>query len=261
MSSTDASGNSAQSQEYSFTTPVIEVFSCDAKGVEKDVFNVSETIYAKVSNYHGVVDVYIVDNATWHDGMKIESYRNKTTASIDGEAIVAIWSNPEKGYYDVVVDVDRDGYYNSSIDAVDEVSALPGVKAIIVSTQIEINSLNFGDVVANESAYYYVTSEGVASVTENVNATGILPFAIIQGGEVVQVSLGTNRTLPFNATLYLDDDTVPASNDSSMVIIRGNESNVAEIAGISTITANNLYVFMRTGNAGEFNVDVVLTIL
>jgi|Deesub1362B_J571_1020462.scaffolds.fasta_scaffold00182_7 hypothetical protein len=59
---------------------------------------------------------------------------------------------------------------------------------------------------------------------------------------------------------YFDDDTVINEGDSSMVVIRGNERNLAEITGTSTITAENVYAFLKTGNGGEFAVDVVLTI-
>ena len=244
------------------TMPLL--ISCDSDGVEKDVFYTSETIYAKCINLppDKEVDIYIVNNTDWQDGKPIGSYQNVVTAATDSEGVVfvAVWSNPEAGYYDIVVDVNRDGYYNASMDAVDDVSALPGVTAIVISTQIEINSLSFGDIAANESAYYYVTSQGVGSVAENENASGIVEFAVIQETAQIQVSIGANKTLPHNATIYLDDDTVPNESDATMIVIRGNEENIAEIVGNSTITADRLYVFVKTGNEGEFNVDVELTI-
>jgi hypothetical protein len=234
----------------------------------KNVFT-DEDIYAKGTNFsaNSEVDVYIVDNpeSRWTDGVNISSFsnvRNITTVSTNenGDFLTLVWSNPEEGEYDIIADANRDGYYNASTDAVDDVSAEPGVTATVTSTQILINDLEFGDVVDNDSTYYYLTSEGTVSISEGENATGIIPFAVIQGGGTVQISLGTNKTLPQNATIYLDDDTVINEDDSSMVIIRGNESNLAEIIGTITITAENIYAFLKTGNEGEFAVDVVLTI-
>lgn len=58
-------------------------------------------------------------------------------------------------------------YYNVSIDAVD-VSAQPGVTATVTSTQILINNLEFGDVIKNESVYYYLKNESGNIVLANV---------------------------------------------------------------------------------------------
>lgn len=265
----DTAGNWNSSTVY-FTIQLTDktLNSCDSNGIVKNVFT-DEDIYAKGTNFsaNSEVDVYIVDNpeSRWTDGVNISSFsnvRNITTVSTNenGDFLTLVWSNPEEGEYDIIADANRDGYYNASTDAVDDVSAEPGVTATVTSTQILINDLEFGDVVDNDSTYYYLTSEGTVSISEGENATGIIPFAVIQGGGTVQISLGTNKTLPQNATIYLDDDTVINEDDSSMVIIRGNESNLAEIIGTITITAENIYAFLKTGNEGEFAVDVVLTI-
>ena len=75
----------------------------------------------------------------------------------------------------------------------------------------------------------------------------------------MQISIGDNRTLPGNAIIYLDDDTVINENDSNMVYIRGNSNIEAEIISNTTITAENIYAFLRTGNEKNA-VNVVLTI-
>jgi len=36
------------------------------------------------------------------------------TSDSNGEFFGVIWSNPEEGYYDIVVDANGDGYYNIS---------------------------------------------------------------------------------------------------------------------------------------------------
>jgi len=45
----------------------------------------------------------------------------------------------------------------------------------------------FGDIVNNESVYY-LTPGGIANVTEGENATGIIPFATVQGVGTIEIS-------------------------------------------------------------------------
>jgi hypothetical protein len=179
------------------------IVSCTSSGTEKNEFTTEETIYVKGINFpaNTTMDIYIVNNTEWLDGMPIGSYRNHTTAITDenGEFFALVWSNPIEGGYDIVADANRDGYYNASLDAVDDVSATPGVTAVITSTQVLINNLEFGNVKPNESAYYYPTPSGTASISEG-NASGIIPFAVIQGNATIEISLGTNKTFMFPKT-------------------------------------------------------------
>ncbi|RLI72431.1 hypothetical protein DRO97_08900 [Archaeoglobales archaeon] len=251
--------------DLSFTPTHIppKLISCDENGVEKDVFTTDETIYIKCTNLtpNYNVSIYIVNNTNWYDGKTITPYIKQinTTADENGVVFIPVWSNPDQGYYDIVVDANQNGKYNVSIDAVDNVSASPGVTATVTSTQIIINSLNFGDIVANESAYYYVNNTNeVKSVGEN-QMTDAKVFAEIIGDGVVSVSIGANKSLPYNSIIYLDDDNV-TDVDSTIVVIKGNENSQAEIVGNNTITAEKLYVFVKAVSGGEFNVDVVLTI-
>lgn len=55
----------------------------------------------------------------------------------------------------------------------------------------------------------------------------------------MQISIGLNKSLPYNSIIYLDDDNIIDENDSTMVIIKGNENNQAEIIG-NNITAEKL---------------------
>lgn len=246
--------------------PLPEISSCDINGTITDEFIEDEAIYAKGKNFppNTDIDIYIVDNPEleWQDGVSISSFniKNITRAKTgkNGDFFELAWNNPLQGEYDVIADVNRDGYYNATVDAVDNVSAKPGVTATVTSTQIIVNNLEFGDVVENESTYYYLAPDESISIAEGGNATNILPFAVIEGGGLVTVSLGTNRTLPNNATIYLDDDTVPDEDDSTMVVIKGNSSNIAEIIGNNTIEAEKIYAFLKAKVSGDFTVNVVL---
>ncbi|MBO8183037.1 MAG: hypothetical protein H0Z28_09635 [Archaeoglobus sp.] len=127
------------------------------------------------------------------------------------------------------------------------------------STEIEINPMMFGNILPSED-YYYLTSNGMGTIPEGENAQGIIPFLMVNGTQTIQISLGSNKLLPQNTEIYLDDDTIPDASDPTQVVIIGNNDNKAEIVGDSTITADKLYVFLKTGNAGDFKVDIVVTV-
>lgn len=102
------------------------------------------------------------------------------------------------------------------------------------------------------SVYYYSTGEDVKSVKEGVEAKGIREMIRIPGGGEIRIKLGKHRILPTNTLILLDDDRVPEPNDETQVVIKGNESGVAEIVGDYTLTTEKIYVFLRTGSAGDF---------
>lgn len=116
---------SASSVERSPTT----IESCDSSGAKKDTFGLVEDVYAKGSGYSPstAYDIYVVEDvATWTDGMAIPSRVSGTVLSVSSDAsgdisATLVWSDPlVVGKYDIVVDVDGDGFYNQSRDALDD---------------------------------------------------------------------------------------------------------------------------------------------
>ncbi len=110
------------------TVPHPTIESCDSAGVKVDTFNPSETVYVKGDNYGSSASyaIYVVEDVvTWVDGMFIPARMagTATTVASNGAGTVgpvAVWSAPlMPGKYDIVVDVNGNGKYDSGIDALD----------------------------------------------------------------------------------------------------------------------------------------------
>jgi hypothetical protein len=107
--------------------PTIE--SCDVAGIQKDTFILGETVYVNGSNYasSATYPVYVVEDVSaWQDGMVIPTRveGTATTLSSNGAGSIvatAVW-NPSLtlGRFDIVVDVNRNGKYDSGVDALDD---------------------------------------------------------------------------------------------------------------------------------------------
>jgi hypothetical protein len=102
--------------------------SCDSSGTSKDVFDINEQVYVKGSGYlpSTTYSIYLVSDTNWTDGMlipgRIGGTATTTTSDASGNiSLTMIWNTPLKpGKYDIIVDVNNDGYYNATIDALDE---------------------------------------------------------------------------------------------------------------------------------------------
>lgn len=144
----------------------------------------------------------------------------------------------------------------------------------IISTTITINNYFLGDLPANSSLYYYETNNSVGYVLENESASDIKAFAEIDfatNSGYVEVSIGSNKTLPNSSKIIIDNDNIPenVSEDPNQIQIVGNEMNSAAIAhsganGDNKIiygTDGNVYVFLNTGmsTSGNIAVEIVLT--
>ncbi len=110
-----------------FGQPTIE--SCNSAGEIEDIFTPTHSVYVKGSGYapSTTYDIYIVDDISpWIDGNAIPARISGTLDSVTSNATgaippTAIWLTPLiPGKYDIVVDVNGDGYYNASVDALDE---------------------------------------------------------------------------------------------------------------------------------------------
>lgn len=108
-----------------------KVDSTDSSGKAKDEFYGGEFVYAKGIGFTAkIVDVYVVkDKNNWQDGdnlTDISEFIERNVDIDDGESggergtfLTDVWIKPEPGKYDIVVDIDRNGKYNSSTDVVD----------------------------------------------------------------------------------------------------------------------------------------------
>jgi len=108
-------------------TPMIE--SCNIMGERKDSFDMGEIVFVNGSGFSpstGYSVYVVVDQATWTDGMTIPERVLGTepwiSSNADGDIDPTdMWHNPQTvGNYDIIVDVNGNGQYDSGIDVLDD---------------------------------------------------------------------------------------------------------------------------------------------
>ena len=127
------------------------IISCDANGFEKNTFYTNETVYLRsttnITATSQEVYIYIVnDIIVWTDGVILNDVsggrKTNTTNSSGYLEVMKIWSpSLTVGNYDIVVDVNKDGAYNISVDYVDNFTT-PGFE--VVETPVPTLDLSLG---------------------------------------------------------------------------------------------------------------------
>ena len=109
--------------------PLLEAESTDGVGVGKDTYTTGEPVYATGSGFSAFsfVDVYIVGDLAWTDGMAIppdvssDGMNAVPTDAVGNLGPANVWPPPlTPGEYDVVFDANRDGTYDVGTDIVDD---------------------------------------------------------------------------------------------------------------------------------------------
>ena len=109
-------------------------YSSDLDGVGKDTYTTREAVYATGSDFvpNTYVDVYIVGDLAWSDGMAIppdvsrDGMDTVLTDAIGNLGPTLVWPPPlTVGEYDMVFDANRNGVYDEVFDVVDH-PAHPG---------------------------------------------------------------------------------------------------------------------------------------
>jgi parallel beta-helix repeat protein len=110
-----------------FSMPLATVESCDAYGRVKNVFSINEDVYIFGSRFapNTIYEVYIVKKTVWVNGMpipeRVEGTLTFVVSDVNGNIVVSlVWAKLLKvGKYDIVIDVNHNGYYDEGIDALD----------------------------------------------------------------------------------------------------------------------------------------------
>ena len=106
----------------------------DSVGVGQDTYAIDETVYATGSGFtpNTDVDVYIVGDLAWTDGMAIpldvssDGMNTVPTDATGNLGPASVWPPPlTPGEYDMVFDANRNGVYDAATDVVDH-PAHPG---------------------------------------------------------------------------------------------------------------------------------------
>lgn len=109
-------------------TIVLTFESANSTGIRCDNFTAGETVYAMGSGFtpNTTYSIYVVADTTWTDGMLIPSRVTGTALTVitDGTGSIPIgapiWTNSIAGDYDIVVDVDANGLYDTGSDGLDD---------------------------------------------------------------------------------------------------------------------------------------------
>jgi hypothetical protein len=102
----------------------------NSEGQVRDDYLTKESIYATGGGFSPItpVDIYVVNDLAWSDGMGIPSdvsSDGKNTATTDASGNIGpvlVWPAPTAiGAYDIVFDADQNGKYDTSTDGVDHI--------------------------------------------------------------------------------------------------------------------------------------------
>jgi len=136
----DTAGNMGASNIVQFSVARPGIQTCNSIGIAEDIINASDAVYLMGNGYSQstTYNVYVVNHTTWTEGMLIPQRvaGTATTVTSDSSGNISaelVWNPPLKiGNYDVVVDVNGDGYYNSTIDALDQgvIGVKPGFQVV-----------------------------------------------------------------------------------------------------------------------------------
>jgi hypothetical protein len=116
--------------QTTLVTPTVQ--STTSTGVIKNEFSIIDTIYASGQYFNGAdtVDIYIVTHQDiWSlNDLLVDQSGGKETATTTGAGVLettAVWANPTPGLYDIVVDINQNGKYDTG-DTVDYIDVTAG---------------------------------------------------------------------------------------------------------------------------------------
>jgi hypothetical protein len=109
--------------------PLPTIESCSVAGIKQDSFDLGEPVYMNGTGYAPTTsfDFYIVtDIISWTDGLAIPSRVADTATTISSDILghippTAVWGDPQTiGEYDVIVDINGNGFYDVNVDVLDD---------------------------------------------------------------------------------------------------------------------------------------------
>jgi hypothetical protein len=105
----------------------ISINSCDSSGKTTEVYNVGDSICITGSGFAPLTtyDVYVVNHITWTDGLTIPARISGSVTTLTTDAsgsffAYAVWPNAQAGASDIVIDMNGDGIYHSTVDVLED---------------------------------------------------------------------------------------------------------------------------------------------
>ena len=266
----------------SFTSMVLpamaalEIYACDANGVEKNSFYTNDTVYACGNNLTlGVsryVDIYIVnDTGSWPENTSLVDvsvgYQTFATNSTGDLPASSRWLNPWEGLYDMVADVDRSGKYNTT-DYVDSLGSVGFTVALQPQPTLKFElgshspSAHDWNLAVNKSGnimmYLKVTASNIEDVTLNWisltssgsgdDKTGVKYVRLVKDAEGDGILNFTDSLIAYNS--YLRDNGVVMLTISSGTSVYAGNSSYFFISYVMSDTA-------EVGDTFKFQISAV----
>jgi hypothetical protein len=120
----DEAGNIMMNSHILIAVPSIE--SSNIEGNRKDVYVEGESVHVYGSNLvsNAFYPIYVVQDVAWTEGMSIPARLPGTPTTVATNSTgqippTKIWTSSVAGKYDIIIDVNDDGFYNATIDALD----------------------------------------------------------------------------------------------------------------------------------------------
>jgi len=120
----DEAGNIMMNSHILIAVPSIE--SSNIEGNRKDVYVEGESVHVYGSNLvsNAIYPIYVVQDVAWTEGMSIPARLPGTPTTVATNSTgqippTKIWTSSVAGKYDIIIDVNDDGFYNATIDALD----------------------------------------------------------------------------------------------------------------------------------------------
>ena len=243
------------------------VWVSNSTGNEKSTFYTNETVYLTSSNISTssiTVRIYITaNNNSWINGTVLTdvrgSYTEKPTNSSGHINKDAIWETPSIGNYDVVVDVNRDGVYNDSIDYVDSLTTtgfevllapFPTLSVSLGANTSADHNWNSTDVSENVMIQMKLTAGAYEGVT--INSLGIIASGT--GDDKTGISIIRLIKDSNNNGLYDSTDSMIGYSQSAPPYFKDNSFATTTVANGYTVAANttvNMLVVYTMSNSNS----------
>jgi parallel beta-helix repeat protein len=251
-----------------------EVESSNATGATWNTFQAGDSVYVYGSGYSASTsyNISVVADTTWTDGMPIPAGEagTATTVYTDGTGAIAysnmegfgtspalIWTSATVGDYDIVVDVNGNGYYDSCMDALDDKDvgdAGFNTSPKDCTPEIEVN----------KTVWDPVTGTWVEEITSQANISGCVRYRIqIQNNGTCcdLTNLAVNDTLPgfliYNNSAIPFEPTDLGGNKYQWTFPTLNKSETKTIEFNATVcnTGNGTNEASATAWCAEFGVE------
>lgn len=228
------------------------IFTSNSTGGEKNTFYTNETVYlagSNISTTNITVRIYITtDNNTWVNGTALTDVRGgtfeKSTNSTGHLNIESIWTTPSVGRYDIVVDVNRDGVYNDSIDYVDSLTTFgfevllapfPTLSVSLGPNATKDHNWNSSDATENVMIQMKLTSGAYEGVT--VNSIGLIASGSgddKNGISIIRLLLDSN-----NNGIYDSGDSLIGYSQTSPAYFKDNSFATITLTPGYTVPLNS----------------------